>query len=196
MLLLLLAASTFAAENGNLTDDSTGTESPLIISTEYESDTQGTTSEISIESTTEERNGTEKIIEASGPTTDIEEMTTEPDGESAIVVKANRIKCRDGLILPCWRPLENITLGDRFSRGLVYFLLMCYLFLGVSIVSDSFMAAIEKITAIEKEVVVRKADGSKQTVVVRVWNETVANLTLMALGNTITVITRLIQPLE
>lgn len=44
------------------------------------------------------------------------------------------------------------------------------------------MAAIEKITANEKVVTVRKPDGTKQTIVVRVWNETVANLTLMALG--------------
>lgn len=44
------------------------------------------------------------------------------------------------------------------------------------------MAAIEKITANEKVVTIRKPDGTKQTIVVRVWNETVANLTLMALG--------------
>lgn len=44
------------------------------------------------------------------------------------------------------------------------------------------MAAIEKITANEREVIVRKADGTQQLVVIRVWNETVANLTLMALG--------------
>lgn len=44
------------------------------------------------------------------------------------------------------------------------------------------MASIEKITAIEKEVSVRRPDGTRQKIVVRVWNETVANLTLMALG--------------
>lgn len=95
-----------------------------------------------------------------------------------IQTKKLPIKCRDGLILRAW-PIENITNGDRFARGLVYFLAMCYLFLGVSIVSDRFMAAIEKITAIEKEVIVRRPDGMKQVVIVRVWNETVANLTLM-----------------
>lgn len=52
----------------------------------------------------------------------------------------------------------------------------------MSIVSDRFMAAIEKITANEKEVIVRKPDGTTQLIIVRVWNETVANLTLMALG--------------
>lgn len=44
------------------------------------------------------------------------------------------------------------------------------------------MAAIEVITSREKEVRVRR-NGSEQIVVVRVWNETVANLTLMALGS-------------
>lgn len=44
------------------------------------------------------------------------------------------------------------------------------------------MAAIEVITSSEKEVRVRR-NGSEQIIVVRVWNETVANLTLMALGS-------------
>lgn len=44
------------------------------------------------------------------------------------------------------------------------------------------MAAIEVITSREKEVRVRR-NGSDQIIVVRVWNETVANLTLMALGS-------------
>jgi solute carrier family 8 (sodium/calcium exchanger) len=45
------------------------------------------------------------------------------------------------------------------------------------------MAAIEVITSQEKEVTVKRSDGSRQIIVVRVWNETVANLTLMALGS-------------
>ncbi|GLH01524.1 Sodium/calcium exchanger 3 [Gryllus bimaculatus] len=60
---------------------------------------------------------------------------------------------------------------------------MLYLFIGVSIVSDRFMAAIEVITSQEKEITVRKKNGETQILVVRVWNETVANLTLMALGS-------------
>lgn len=45
------------------------------------------------------------------------------------------------------------------------------------------MAAIEVITSQEREVQVRKPNGDNHIVVVRVWNETVANLTLMALGS-------------
>lgn len=91
--------------------------------------------------------------------------------------------CRDGLLFKVWYPQENLTWGDRLSRGLVYFLGLFYCFIGVSIVSDRFMAAIEVITSKEKEVKVKKANGEVQIVVVRVWNETVANLTLMALGS-------------
>merc|ERR1719479_541887 len=61
---------------------------------------------------------------------------------------------------------------------------MVYLFIGVSIVSDRFMESIETITASEKEVTVKDPKTGKNTIiVVRVWNETVANLTLMALGS-------------
>ncbi|XP_055545055.1 sodium/calcium exchanger 1 isoform X2 [Wyeomyia smithii] len=95
----------------------------------------------------------------------------------------DEITCEDGLLLSVWEPQENLTAGDRIARGTVYFLALVYLFIGVSIVSDRFMAAIEVITSKEKEVKVKKANGEVQIVVVRVWNETVANLTLMALGS-------------
>lgn len=91
--------------------------------------------------------------------------------------------CQEGVVLPIWMPQDNITLKDRIIRGCVYFSVLFYLFIGVSIVSDRFMAAIEVITSKEKEVRVRKPNGESQIVVVRVWNETVANLTLMALGS-------------
>merc|ERR1719225_1267293 len=77
-----------------------------------------------------------------------------------------------------------MSLGDRFGRGLLYITLMVYLFIGVAIASDKFMESIEMITAQEKEVSVKDPrTGKTQVVVVKVWNETVANLTLMALGS-------------
>lgn len=96
---------------------------------------------------------------------------------------SNGITCQDGLLLRVWQPEDNLTTGDRIARGLVYFFALLYCFIGVSIVSDRFMAAIEVITSKEKEVKVKKPGGEVQIVVVRVWNETVANLTLMALGS-------------
>ncbi|XP_065321359.1 sodium/calcium exchanger 3-like [Gordionus sp. m RMFG-2023] len=79
------------------------------------------------------------------------------------------------------------------GRGLVYLLSLIYLFIGVSIVSDRFMSAIEVITSKEKEVAIKRsvrnleAFGVPSTqeitiITVRIWNETVSNLTLMALG--------------
>ena len=94
------------------------------------------------------------------------------------------VNCDDGLIVPIWKPYDNLSMGDRLGRGLLYILLMVYLFIGVSIVSDRFMESIETITASEKEVTVKDPKTGKNTIiVVRVWNETVANLTLMALGS-------------
>lgn len=89
----------------------------------------------------------------------------------------------DGLMLKIWMPQVGISIGDRIARGAAYFFALAYLFIGVSIVSDRFMAAIEVITSKEKEVKVKKPGKETQIVVVRVWNETVANLTLMALGS-------------
>ncbi|XP_070772808.1 sodium/calcium exchanger 2a isoform X3 [Enoplosus armatus] len=58
-----------------------------------------------------------------------------------------------------------------------------YIFLGVSIIADRFMASIEVITSQEKEVTITKPNGETTVTTVRVWNETVSNLTLMALGS-------------
>ena len=91
--------------------------------------------------------------------------------------------CQPGLIIPVWEPQEDLSSGDRVARAIVYFVGMVYLFIGVSIVSDRFMGSIEMITSQEKEVTVKKANGDTQIIVVQVWNETVANLTLMALGS-------------
>jgi len=97
---------------------------------------------------------------------------------------ATGVNCEDGLIIPLWKPTDHLSMGDRFGRGLLYAVLMLYLFIGVAIVSDKFMESIEMITAQEKEVSVKDPrNGKTQVVIVKVWNETVANLTLMALGS-------------
>ena len=94
------------------------------------------------------------------------------------------INCDDGLVVPLWPGTDDMSIGDRFGRGLLYATLMLYLFIGVAIVSDKFMESIEMITAQEKEMsVVDPRTGKSQIIIVKVWNETVANLTLMALGS-------------
>ncbi|KAM9857477.1 sodium/calcium exchanger 1-like isoform 4-T4 [Aulostomus maculatus] len=57
------------------------------------------------------------------------------------------------------------------------------MFLGVSIVADRFMASIEVITSQERQITIKRPNGEKITTTVRIWNETVSNLTLMALGS-------------
>ncbi|XP_061749828.1 sodium/calcium exchanger 3 isoform X3 [Nerophis ophidion] len=91
-------------------------------------------------------------------------------------------KCSPGIILPIWYP-EDPSMGDKIARVIVYFVAMIYMFLGVSIIADRFMAAIEVITSQEKEIVIKRANGETTTTTIRVWNETVSNLTLMALGS-------------
>lgn len=93
------------------------------------------------------------------------------------------VTCQDGLILPAWIPKTNLTVEIIWMRGTLYFLALGYIFLGVSIISDRFMSAIEKITSQERFFYIPKKSGGMTKVFVRVWNETVANLTLMALGS-------------
>ena len=83
-----------------------------------------------------------------------------------------------------WTPAGNLSAGDKAARAIVYICALGFLFLGVSIIADRFMAAIEVITSKEREVTVKKPNGEETQVVnVRIWNETVSNLTLMALGS-------------
>ncbi|KAK7504735.1 hypothetical protein BaRGS_00003763 [Batillaria attramentaria] len=91
--------------------------------------------------------------------------------------------CQEGLLIPMWTPQGNLSSGDKAARATVYMSAMVYMFLGVSIVADRFMAAIEVITSKEKDIVIKKPDGQTTVVSVRIWNETVSNLTLMALGS-------------
>ena len=59
-----------------------------------------------------------------------------------------------------------------------------WLFMGIGIISDIFMEAIEEITAQTKTVEWWDRDGkNKVWIEIPIWNPTVANLTLMALGS-------------
>ncbi|MBN3309421.1 NAC1 protein, partial [Amia calva] len=90
--------------------------------------------------------------------------------------------CSDGVVLPVWNP-QDPSVGDKVARAIVYFVALIYMFLGMSIIADRFMSSIEVITSQEKEITVKKPNGETTTTTVRIWNETVSNLTLMALGS-------------
>jgi solute carrier family 8 (sodium/calcium exchanger) len=68
--------------------------------------------------------------------------------------------------------------------GICYMVGLFWLFCGIGIISDIFMEAIEVMVSQTKELELFDKKAEKKYVVeVNVWNETVANLTLMALGS-------------
>ena len=85
-----------------------------------------------------------------------------------------------GTILGADRPIPSDW--STGTTGLIYLLLLLWSFVGVAIVSDCFMAAIETITS-QTYTIKQDAGGVTRRFRVRVWNSTVANLTLMALGS-------------
>ncbi len=135
------------------------------------------------ENSTIEHSSTATSISILPTSTEISNITNQTIYNVDDFTSLDGTQCVDGIMLSVWLPQDNLSASDRFGRGLVYFLALCYLFVGVAIVSDRFMGSIEVITSNEKKVTVRKPNGETQVVVVRVWNETVANLTLMALGS-------------
>ncbi|XP_070581172.1 sodium/calcium exchanger 2-like isoform X2 [Ptychodera flava] len=91
-------------------------------------------------------------------------------------------KCYDkGLLLP----LVNESTWSIGARATIYILGLLWSFMGVSIIADVFMCSIEVITSKVKRVKVAnpKAPDGVEEVEVKLWNSTVANLTLMALGS-------------
>uniref|UniRef100_T1E1A7 Putative Na/Ca exchanger n=1 Tax=Cupiennius salei TaxID=6928 RepID=T1E1A7_CUPSA len=88
--------------------------------------------------------------------------------------------CSSGLLLP----LINEYTWSRSARAFLYLLGLLYCFLGVAIIADIFMCSIEKITSKTKKIMLSTSNESQPEVIeVKVWNDTVANLTLMALGS-------------
>ena len=86
--------------------------------------------------------------------------------------------CSSPLLLPA----EN--LWPHAVRGILYIVAIAYFFVGIAIASDIFMGSIEVITSKKRKVVKWDKDkNEKQEFEVLIWNETVANLTLMALGS-------------
>jgi len=83
-----------------------------------------------------------------------------------------------GLVLPLFGDSEQEW--PPALRVILYVLGLGWTFMGVAIIADVFMGAIEKVTSKKKRVY----DYSrKKWVTYEVWNATVANLTLMALGS-------------
>lgn len=88
---------------------------------------------------------------------------------------------------PCfksWLLLPGENLWSDGLRGFLYIVAMLYLFLGIAIIADIFMSSIEVITSKKRKVTRYDPEKREQVEIeVFVWNETIANLTLMALGS-------------
>jgi len=81
-------------------------------------------------------------------------------------------------------PIFNESTWAWQTRAALYFIALIYSFLGISIVADMFMSSIEKITSKTKQIhIASTGDEPPEVIEVPVWNGTVANLTLMALGS-------------
>uniref|UniRef100_A0A1B6E8E5 Calx-beta domain-containing protein n=1 Tax=Clastoptera arizonana TaxID=38151 RepID=A0A1B6E8E5_9HEMI len=106
--------------------------------------------------------------------------------------------CPHALILPIFDERS----WPIWFRVTAYLLTMLYFFLGVAIITEVFMSAIHVITSKKRKIYLSKTERGKkngsynsvggvvaglredepEVVEVHLWNETVANLTLMALG--------------
>lgn len=76
----------------------------------------------------------------------------------------------------------GFSLTNETWQGIAYVLVLIYLFLGIALVADIFMESIEQITSKTTLVSIPTAEGTI-TIEKPVWNPTIANLTLMALGS-------------
>lgn len=82
-------------------------------------------------------------------------------------------------------PIVNEYTWSDGARATIYLVGLLWSFMGVSIIADMFMESIEMITSKKQKlkVVDPNSDTGYTEVEVVLWNGTVANLTLMALGS-------------
>lgn len=92
----------------------------------------------------------------------------------------DNVPCEGGYFLPFFAGefMWGIT-----AHTIIYAFTLGFSFFGIAIIADVFMAAIEVITSKTKKIVTVNPDGTEKTIEFLVWNETIANLTLMALGS-------------
>jgi len=119
------------------------------------------------------------LMESCGENLTTSKCYTEEDSGKGYIVYNKYDECQES-----WLLLPGFQLLPDWLLMVVFALFLGYLFLGIAIISDKFMSAIEVITA--KTKVIRKTNektGEQEVVEVKFWNPTVANLTLLALGS-------------
>jgi Ca2+/Na+ antiporter len=103
------------------------------------------------------------------------------NGRSLEAKKSGDRICHPGGSPGTMFPANPLGGSDDRMKGFIYGFFLLYSFIGVSIVADMFMSAIERITSKKRRVKI--VGSSNRYITVNIWNETVANLTLMALGS-------------
>eukprot|EP00930_Biecheleria_cincta_P035153 TRINITY_DN24205_c0_g3_i1.p1 TRINITY_DN24205_c0_g3~~TRINITY_DN24205_c0_g3_i1.p1 ORF type:complete len:856 (-),score=177.60 TRINITY_DN24205_c0_g3_i1:134-2701(-) len=98
----------------------------------------------------------------------------------AMVEQAPAICEHGGHAIGLFMPRAYEADWDKGLRAFIYLIFLLWCFFGVMVVSDVFMAAIEKITSAKKRVL---NSETKRFKTVLIWNPTIANLSLMALGS-------------
>lgn len=83
---------------------------------------------------------------------------------------------KQGIFLPTG---DTEREASDILRAPIYLLFLVWFFIGVAIIADVFVGSIEVITSVRKKFRLK----SGRLVTTKVWNDTVANLSLMALGS-------------
>lgn len=107
-------------------------------------------------------------------------ITELANGLVAETYTPDALVCPGGMFIP---GLPTEPTWNRWLRLVFYGLFLAYCFLGVAIIADTFMVAIEVITSKQKTVHLKNEKGELEAIQVNVWNATISNLSLMALGS-------------
>jgi len=99
------------------------------------------------------------------------------------------VNCEDGLLIPIWPGYQYWGTGDKVGRGLIYFCVIIYLFIGNAIAMEKLLRSIEMMVSKTEEVTVKDSEtGQDNSTNTRVFKNTLVNLTLKAIGSSIPVI--------
>ncbi|CAG5131763.1 unnamed protein product [Candidula unifasciata] len=91
--------------------------------------------------------------------------------------------CKENLLVPMWRLELDTTDDDRYFRAILYVIALIYLFIGLSVITERLMTAVDVIVSKKKQIAVMISDGTIVYVTDRLWSETLANVTIVALGS-------------
>lgn len=96
-----------------------------------------------------------------------------------------------------WVHIPGTPLVAEWLLGIVYFVAIIYLCLGITVGSDKLMDSIEMMTSYTKKVTEVNENGKQTTAEVRLWKPTITNLAIMAIGSSASIILlNIIQAIE